>query len=1168
VALEVRQETEQALKEGRLRAVVATASLELGIDMGTVDLVCQVESPGQIARGLQRVGRAGHLVGQASKGRLLAKTLPDLLNEAVLAAEMAAGRVEALRVPQNCLDVLAQQIIAMTAMDEWPVDELYRLVRRAAPYHELTPGALDATLEMVTGRYRFTPPAIEGNAQGRLLPAQQLSALQPRISWDRVHQRLQALPGSQRLALVHGGTIPDTGQYGVYTTRGLRLGEVDEEFVYERRIGDIFLLGTNAWRIDRIDTDRVVVVAAEGAPAMVPFWRGESTGRSHDLGVAQGKFLRELGDRLDRPDCLDWLRADYFLDAAAAHNLRDFVRRQRLRTGCLPTDRTLVIEASRDPLGDWQVILLSPLGRNLHLSLRLAIEHRLHERLGYAPQCLHHDDGILVRLTESDEPVLDLFEGISADNVREMILEELADSALFALRFRQNAARALLLPNGGGAGKRAPLWLQRLRGRDLLQVARRHPDFPIVTETFRECLHDHLDLPRLQQLLRDIQTGAIEVKTCRLEAPSPFASGLLFAFTAAFMYQYDGVETESDRGATQLDRDLLDQLIGHDGRPLPIDPRAVQQTERRLRGIGLPPRSQAEAAEWLRKLGDVTESELEGPTAGFLRALEQEGTVKRIVLPRCAEPERWILTEEAEHYAGAFAADGQAAESTQEAARVILHRYLATHALVGLEDILRRYPLERGWAQAQIEEWARTGRLIRIVPTETEPLQWSAPENFEQMQRGTLSILRREVVTCPAAQFADFLTRWQMVHPDHQAREDTELAAVLHRLQALPLPLDLVEPAILPARCRAYEPRQLDALMAAGEWIWIDQGDAERGTENVTFIKRAVVGSMPAPALADNGIGPAAAAIVELLRTRGALFIQEVAEQQRLSLAAARRALWSLVRLGLATNDHFDLLRRGEPPHEDEAPVMRSRGELRAFLHDSRRRQNTAWPEGRWSLVGWGCPDPEQAAFFQARLLLERYGIVSRELALLSGTPTPWRVLYEIMSRMELAGEVRRGYFVEGLSGAQFALPEASRQLQAIGLPSSAGAPVLLLHSLDPANLYGSGGALEMPDIGEQAFARRHGNWLAVKAGRPTLLIEQNGKRLFAPPSAAPEDIAAGVARLPELLQNGLRRDPRHKLTVETWNDQPITATAGKDLLEQVGFVRDYQAMTLWHRPV
>jgi ATP-dependent Lhr-like helicase len=423
IAREARRQTEAALKEGRLPAVVATASLELGIDMGAVELVCQVESPGSVARGLQRVGRAGHLVGRTSKGRLIAKTAGDLLEQAVLAREMAAGRVEEVRVPVNCLDVLAQQLIAMTAVESWDVPKLYALVRQAYPYRDLSPQAFETVLEMVSGRYRFgeqetsapqagdasplsstglreaTPPA-----QGTCVPrSPTLTALQPRLSWDRIHNRLHALPGSKHLALVHGGTIPDTGQYAVCTTSGVRIGELDEEFIYERRVGDVFLLGTNAWRLEQIEADRVLVSPAAGVPALVPFWHGEQAGRSYDLGLALGGFLRELSGRLDQPDTQDWLEREFFLDAAAARNLRLYVRRQLERTGCLPTDRTLVIEASRDQLGDWQVALLSPLGSKLHLALRLALEGRLRRRLGYRPQCIHHADGILVRLADTEE---------------------------------------------------------------------------------------------------------------------------------------------------------------------------------------------------------------------------------------------------------------------------------------------------------------------------------------------------------------------------------------------------------------------------------------------------------------------------------------------------------------------------------------------------------------------------------------------------------------------------------------------------------------------------------------------------------------------------------------------------------------------------------------------
>ena len=560
--------------------MVSTASLELGIDMGAIDLVCQVESPGGVARALQRVGRAGHLVGGTSKGRLIPKTAGDLLEQAVLAREMAAGRVEAIHVPINCLDVLAQQIVAMTAMESWEPIALYQLVRRAYPYRSLSPEAFEKVLEMLSGRYRWR--------QGARNPVG-LNALQPRISWDRLHNRLLALPGSQRLALVNGGAIPDTGQYPTYDLSGVRIGELDEEFIYERRVGDTFHLGTNRWRVEKIDVDRVLVSPAEGVPSIAPFWRGEKTSRTWDLGQALGGFLRELVSRLDDPGCLDWLQGDFFLDAAAARNARAFVRRQIASGGVVPTDRTIVIEAARDPLGDWQLVLLSPWGNRVHLGLRLALEGRLRQRLGYSPQCLHHDDGLLIRLTDTDEPVLDLLDGITAQNVEDLILGELADSALFALRFRQNAARALLLPRTP-PGKRAPLWLQRLRSRDLLQVARREPDFPLVTETFRECLHDHLDVPKLQQLLQEIAAGNIRLAVKRADSPSPFASGLLFAFTGAYMYQYDGVE--ADPGKTiALDRHLLEQLVNPDGQSVALDPRAILLVERRLRGLGRPPRT-------------------------------------------------------------------------------------------------------------------------------------------------------------------------------------------------------------------------------------------------------------------------------------------------------------------------------------------------------------------------------------------------------------------------------------------------------------------------------------------------------------------------------------------------------------------------------------------------
>jgi ATP-dependent Lhr-like helicase len=1164
VSLEVRQEIESALKEGRLPAVVATASLELGIDMGAIDLVCQVASPGNVARALQRVGRAGHLVGQQSKGRLIPRTPADLLEQAVLSREMCAGRVEAVRVPINCLDVLAQQVVALVAMEDWSVPDLYALVRRAHPFRDLSPQAFEATLEMVTGRYRLA-------AEGGAAPGS-LEALQPRISWDRVHNRLTALPGSQSLALVGGGTIPDTGQYAAYLPGGVRIGELDEEFIYERRVGDTFLLGTNAWRVDKIEADRVVVSPAEGAPALVPFWRGESTGRSYDLGLAIGAFLRELGERLRgrSASCEEWLRREHFLDATAARNLRHHVERQLNSTGHLPTDTTLCIEASRDQLGDWQVILLSPLGARLHLTLRLAIEGRLRQRLGYRPQCLHHDEGLLVRLTDTDEPLLDLLDGLDPDGIESLILDELADSALFALRFRQNAGRALLMPRGQ-AGKRAPLWLQRLRGQDLLQVCRRHPDFPIVAETFRECLHDHLDVPRLQELLREIRAGRVRVVTRRAETPSPFAGGLLFSFTAAFMYQRDQVEEEGAKRT--IDKELLGQLVSPESQAHLLDPRAVHQVERRLRGLGQPPRSPAEMAEWLRRLGDLAPSDLEGPMAGFLATLRSEGRARILELPgSLREPARWISHEEVDLYQRAFGLTPSESSAAQEAGAAILGRFLDTHALVGLADVLARYPFDPEWARRQLQEWVQAGRVVSVPGGEGEPLQWSAPANLDQVQRGSLTLLRREVLTCPAPQFADFLLRWQRIHPETRRTGREGLEEVLARLEGLPLPPDLWEPTLLPARVAGYQARWLDEWVAGGAGTWAgfsppstSEDRPRTGIEQLAFFRRETLLGLAGP-----GTGTAvelsqpASVVRDALSRRGACFVTDLAAELHLPPSVVRSALWELARQGRVSNDHFEVVRRGEDA--SSADTTGSSGRGKALSLRSLRRPTLAKPESRWSLLAWGQPSPEEQSVAHCALLLERYGVVARELALLDPWLLPWRVLYEVLSRMELAGEVRRGYFVEGLSGAQFALPEAIPLLQETHLPSTAAAPLVLLHSQDPANLYGSGAPFDIPllDGGTRPLTRRAGNWLVLKAGRPVLLAEQQGRKLTALPSASREDQAEAVRTLTGILSLSGGMNLRHKLSVEEWNGQPVTASEGRELLEAVGFVRDYQQMTLY----
>ncbi len=1148
VALEVRQQVESALKEGRLPAVVATASLELGIDMGAVDLVCQVASPGNVARGLQRVGRAGHLVGQRSKGRLIPKTPADLLEQAVLAREMTAGRVEAIRTPMNCLDVLAQQVVALAAMDDWTVPDLYALVRRAYPYRDLSPQAFETTLEMVSGRYRFASSA------------RTLEALQPRVSWDRVHNRLLALPGSRHTALVNGGVIPDVGQYAAYTGNGVRIGELDEEFIYERRVGDAFLLGTNAWRLERIEADRVIVSPAEGAPATVPFWRGEGGGRTYDLGLAIGAFLRDLKDRIDAPDLPDWLQRECHLDANAARSLRQHVSRQLVATGSLPTDLTLQVEASRDQLGDWQAVLLSPLGTRLHLSLRMALEARLRQRLGYRPQCVHHNDGVLLRFTDMDEPLLDLFDGLTPENVEELVLDELADSPLFALRFRQNAARALLMPRGQ-AGRRAPLWLQRMRGRDLLQVCRRHADFPVVAETFRECLHDHLDVPRLQQLLSDIRSGKVEVMARRAEGAVAVRVG-----SAVLVHRRLHVSVRPHGGGGRpapvaLDKRLLEQLVAPERQAHLLDPRAIHQVERRLRGLGQPPRSATEAAEWLRRLGDLSAvgaGRADGRVPGRTRGRRPRPPARTAALPGAA-------------------ALGRGGRGDGLSPGLRPRRRRARAGACG-----------RGRDPGALSDDARPGRPggragpLSVRAANGRNGSWRSGRGRDGRGRCGATTparcggrRRRTWSRCSAAAWRCCGAKWSPVRRSSSPTSCCAGRASIRRIaraaaEGLADVLDRLAGMFVAGRVVGTDGAARSASPATSRAGWTSGSSAARASGLVaatvpapecwpsSTAKRRVNCRRP-PGSELPPLGDDALAVLEQLYRRGAAFLTDLALEMGLLPGMVRAALWSLVRRGLVTNDQFNVARKGEeasPPAADDkllacppcglAPsggvvagrtlVARrlgpagaggarrhSGGAAVAALRDRGPRTGAARPVG--ACRGGCCMRCSAAWNWPARC----------------GAATSWRAFPAPSSRCRK----RPG------NCKTFVYRPPPRR------------PVVLLHSQDPANLYGAGAPFDVPllDGGVRSLLRRSGNWLTLRAGRPVLLIEQQGQRLTALPSASREDVAAAVACLPDLCGRG---PTRHKLRVEQWNGRPVTATEGREVLEAAGFVRDYQGMTLY----
>ncbi len=1151
-----RRVTEEQLKAGDLPSVVATASLELGIDMGAVDLVCQVGSPGGVARGLQRVGRAGHVVGRTSKGRLIARTTADLLEAAALTQAMIAGAVETLQVPTNCLDILAQQVVACVAVEPWDVGPLFDFVRQAYPYRDLSAEAFEGVLKLVSGRF----------------PTASFRDLQPRISWDRVQNRLAPLPGTARMALMGGGTIPDTGQYPLYLGEGgPRIGELDEEFVLERRVGETFTLGTATWQIDAIEAQKVVVSRAEGQAAIMPFWRGEKSSRTVELGERVGALCRDLAARSSDPTALDWLMAECRLDRNAATILLDHVARQVRTAGAVPDDRTIVVESFTDPAGEVGLAVLCPLGGKINMALKLALQGRLRQRLGITLACLHADDGLLIRLPRTIDEPPDLFEGLTAALGESLIRAELGESALFGLRFRQNAGRSLLMPRPDPT-KRTPLWLQRLRAKDLLQVVRKLPDFPVVVETYRECLVDDLDLPRFRVLLDAIQAGSVRVVVRHGQEASPFASDLVFRFTQSFLYQWDEPARNSINNADPAATPLLDGLL---------DPAAIGRVEARLRGVGHPPRTVDEMAETLRLLGDLAPSELAGPMAGFISELTTTGRVVAINLPLTDEPDRWILGEDQALYEAAFSptrptkkARAEPIETSfgtiprGEATAAVVRRFLANHALIGLDDLIRRYPIGPADATNLLERFADEGNLVRLDPVggSDEP-RYAERGNLDEVRRLSVAIRRRESVAVAPEVFVDFVLKRQHVHPATRREGAAAVGLTLDQLQGYAAPAGLWETEILPRRVKNYRADWLDEALAAPDWTWRAEAEGRGADPRVAFVPRDFAGPWPERDAAE--LTGTEQQVLDHLSQRGASFVAEISRLLGVGPTSLRAALDGLLRLGRVTNDRFDPLRPGGADSLAKlVPIGdRAAGRPRFGRHrPSFGQAPTAKAEGRWTTYPPGPvldEGPEANLLLWASILMERYGVLTRETAAADPWAPPWRDLAPWLTRAEMRGEIRRGYFVEGLSGVQYATAETVDALaQAAARPAidNSNEPVMI-STLDPANLYGSGAPLDIPLLegGTARLPRSASNHLILTAGRPVLIIEGGGKRLTGLASASEVELRQAIALVPSLASTA-----RRVLKVETYNTAATLAGPAAPWLAEVGFVRDPPGMAYY----
>jgi ATP-dependent helicase Lhr and Lhr-like helicase len=1137
---EERTVVEEMLKSGQLPCLVATSSLELGIDMGAVDLVIQVESPKSVSRGLQRVGRAGHSLGEVSRGRIFPKFRADLLECAVVAKRMREGAIEETVIPQNPLDVLAQQLVAMAALDEWEIDAVEQLVTAAEPFGELSREQLENVLDMLDGRY----------------PSDRFAELRPRIVWDRSKGTMHGRKGARSLVVTNAGTIPDRGLYGVHLPDGRRVGELDEEMVYEARPGQTFLLGATTWRIEEITRDRVIVTPAPGVPGAVPFWKGDGIGRPAELGKAIGAFAREAVSRQPEE-----LAADYDLDRRAAENLVAYLREQQTATRVVPSDETIVVERFRDEIGDWRLCILSPYGGRVHAAWGLALAAKIRAERELEADAIWSDDGIVIHLPDADEPPPGDLVLIEPDEIEDLIVGELSGSALFGSHFRENAARSLLLPRAY-PGKRTPLWQQRLKAQSLLEVARDFPRFPVVLETYREVLRDVLDLPSLAELLGDLHSRKLSLVEVETPTASPFASSLLFDYVAAYMYEGDTPNAERRAAALALDRDLLRELLGQEELRELIDPEALEEVEAQLQHRTEAGRAGDRDAlqQVLRNVGDLTAEECEERVAeGYSAAsmLAKLVDERRVALVRINGEERYIAGEQAGIYRDALGVPPPAGLPESFLAEqpdpllAVVRRYARTHGPFPTAQLTARYGVDPTPALRELE---RGGSLVRgeLLPGGRER-EWCDADVLRRVRRASLAHLRREVEPADRDRFAGFLPSWQNVDAHRAAGAGPDrLREALVPLQGVTLTPKVWESDVLPRRLGAYSPTWLDELCTSGELVWIGAGARGRSDGRIALYFRddvRLAGPPPANLKLEKPEGEVHDAIRERLAAGPDFWLDLLADLDH-PLEDLHTALWDLAWAGEVTNDAFSPLRQ---PQLRAASPSEQRG--RRF---ARRRASGAAVQGRWSLTAplfENAPAAGPRLRAQAELMLERYGIVTRETVLAEGIPGGFASLYAELGNLELLGTARRGYFVEGLGGAQFALPGAVERLRS--LPEANGS-FLLLAATDPANPYGASLPWPKPASGRRP-ARAPGAHLLMRDGAPLIYLERGGRGIVRLVEMDEGELGAAICALAEAVAVG--RLP--KLALEKLDGEPVIGSGHEEALLNAGFSRGPRKLTL-----
>ncbi|HTW44763.1 MAG TPA: DEAD/DEAH box helicase [Acidobacteriaceae bacterium] len=1071
-----RAEIEEQLKGGNIRALVATSSLELGIDMGAIDLVIQIEAPPSVASGMQRIGRAGHRVGAPSEGVIFPKYRADLVACAAVTRAMQDGLVESTRYLRNPLDVLAQQIVAIVAQPpvlaatrrqgqppqqaRMDVDALFELVRCAAPFASLSRTAFEGVLDLLSGRY----------------PSDEFAELRPRITWNRKDNILTPREGAKSLTILNAGTIPDRGLYGVFLSaadKPVRVGELDEEMVFESRVGETFLLGASTWRIDEITHDRVLVSPAPGEPGKMPFWRGDQAGRPLEFGRRIGAMVRELRE-LPSNAAISRLVREHSLDAQAAENLVRFLADQEAATAAVPDDRTIVIERVRDELGDWRMCVLTPFGSRVHAPWAMAVTARLHTAGGSEVETMWSDDGFVLRFPDTGSvPDASLLVPESKDASR-LVLRQLGASALFAAKFREASARALLLPRRRGQG-RAPLWQQRKRAYDLLSVAARYPSFPMLLEAYRECMRDVFDMPALLEVIQSIESGEVGVRVTDTQKPSPFAASLLFRYVANYIYDGDAPLAERRAQALSIDQDQLEELLGEaDLREL-LDADAIADVEIQLqvRGEAQRIRSADGIHDLLLRLGDLSRSEIAQRLSeqGRIDLLDQLRRAGRIVEITVADEARLIAAEDAARYRDALGAKlpksvpAALLEPVSEPTIELLRRYARTHGPFTAHEAAMRFGLPLKKVEAALKTLALDGRVLEggFRPAGLHR-EWCDAEVLRQIRRKSLAKLRREIEPVEPAMLARFTTHWQGVLQRRRGLD--ALLDTIENLQGAPLAASLVESSILPARLTKYAPGDLDTLIAAGEVVWCGLDSlGERDGRVWLYLADKIAVLLP-PRVAPAVLSDREQQIVDQLTRSGAMFFAQLHDALGGGYPGETiEALWSLVWQGLVTNDTFHALRA----YVARPATSRSSKKIHNQPAFHSRRTTPPNAQGRWALLA----QPERTTAAQqtdwshalALQLLNRYGVVTRETLAQESVPGGFSTVYEVLKAMEASGRIRRGYFVEGLGAAQFALRAAVDMLRSLRVQPEKPEMVALA-ATDPANLYGS--VLRWPKISSE----------------------------------------------------------------------------------------------------